>query len=184
MVQRIGKTLWLMLLLAPAVPVLAEEPVSCFVRSVVRDFKRRNCWPEPFICPDRAAVQEPFMVMVARGWERQNLLWDQFFEQGRPDLNEAGRLKVHWILTEAPSQHRVIYLQRCDRPEQTAARVAAVRQYAAQISQGQSDPAIVETNIAPPGTPAERIDVINRKFITTLPDPKLPDASSTDSGTK
>ena len=77
-----------------------------FCHSVARDTKRRNCWPEPFTRPDRYAVRAPFALMVSNGWRRQNLLGEHHFVDQGGKLTEAGRLKIRWILTEAPQHHR------------------------------------------------------------------------------
>lgn len=162
----------------PAVPVQAED----FLKSIGRDFKRRNCWPEPFTCPDRQAVREPMAIMVARGWERQNMLHDQYFEDGRSVLTDAARRKIRWILTEAPSQHRVIYVRVADTPQETGARIEAVRGYVAQLMPGQPQPPILETMLTAPGWPAERVNVVSRKFIESMPDPKMMKEGLGDSG--
>ena len=71
--------------------------------------------------------------MVANGWRRQNLLGEFHFEPQSGQLTEAGRLKVQWILTACPEQHRLIYVHTAGTREETAARVAAVQQLAAQF---------------------------------------------------
>ena len=71
--------------------------------------------------------------MVANGWRRQNMLGEFHFEPATGQLTEAGRLKVRWILTACPEQHRLIYVHTAERDEETSARIAAVQQLAAQI---------------------------------------------------
>ena len=115
---------------ACALPAQAEW-LGEFFHSVGRDFKRRNCWPEPFVYPDRLAVREPFVVMVENGWRSQNMIGDQHFDAATGQLTEAGRLKIRWIINEAPPQHRTIYVYRAVDPQETAARVDSVQQFAA-----------------------------------------------------
>ena len=88
------------------------EGTKEFCSSVARDTKRRNCWPKPWVCPDRQAVQAPFAVMVANGWRLQNMLGDHHFAAVTGELTEAAHLKIRWILTEAPQQQRTIYVHR------------------------------------------------------------------------
>ena len=114
---------------------VSAEVLCDAVNSVVRDIKRRNCWPEPFVHADRATVRALFCVMVANGWRRQNMLGEFHFETATGQLTEAGRLKVRWILTECPEEHRLIYVHVAERDEETSARIAAVQQFAAQIAQ-------------------------------------------------
>jgi hypothetical protein len=111
----------------------ALEGVEAVARSVARDIKRRNCWPEPFDAPDRYAVRSPFGVMVDNGWRRQNLLGDYHFVDQGGELTEAARIKIRWIVTEAPVQHRTIYVQAASNPQLTAARIDSVQQLTAQL---------------------------------------------------
>jgi len=170
-----------------AAPALAEDFIQDVVHSVVTDFKRNNCWPQPFLGPDRAAVRTPFVNMIDNGWRRQNMLGDQYFEASGTALNDAGKHKVHWILTEAPEQHRIIYIHRGVDPEKTAARVAAVSQIASGILPAGEKPSIVDTSVSPGGWPAERVDAISRKFQASAPEPRLPKLqgeSSSSTGSK
>ena len=97
--------------LACTVPARANW-IGEFFYCMARDTKRRNCWPKPFVCPDRQAVRAPFVVMVNNGWRFQNMLGDHHFASDTGELNEAGRIKVRWILTQAPQQHRSVYVYK------------------------------------------------------------------------
>jgi hypothetical protein len=176
--------------LAGVVPARAEwlgclvDGVKEFGRSVVRDTKRRNCWPEPFVTPDRYAVRAPLALMVSNGWRRQNLLGEHHFVDQGGELTEAGRMKVRWILTEAPSQHRTIYVHSSGSAELTAARIDNVQQLAAQLVPAGELPAVLETGIPVQGWPAARADMVGRKFDASTPEPRLPEASSGGTETK
>jgi len=152
--------------------------------SIARDVKRRQCWPEPFIAHSRAAARAPFTIMVANGWQRQNLLGEFHFEQQSGQLTEAGRLKVRWILTTGPRQHRTVYVHRAGTEEETAARVNAVLQLASEIAPNDLPP-VVPTSISDDGSPADQVDMIGRKFQSSMPAPRLPaaPASSNSSNT-
>jgi hypothetical protein len=149
-----------------------------FGRSVARDTKRRNCWPEPFLRPDRYAVRAPLAIMVSNGWRRQNLLGEHHFVDQGGKLTEAGRIKIRWILTEAPLQHRTIYVHRASTPEVRAARIDNVQQLAAELVPDGALPLVLETNIPVGGWSAASADMIGRKFDASTPDPRLPQASS------
>ena len=148
---------------------------------IVRDTKRRNCWPKPFDAPERYAVRAPFAVMVSNGWRRQNMLSDHHFGVENGDLTDAGRLKIRWILVEAPQQHRVIYVHTGDTGAVTAARIDKVRQAVIQIMPDGPLPPVFETSIPDRGWSASRVDQVGRKFEASIPDPRLPSAS-TDGG--
>ncbi len=162
---------------------VSADMLCDFFGDVVRDVKRRQCWPEPFNRADRATVRAPFCIQVANGWRRQNMLGEFYFEPTTGQLTEAGRLKVRWILTVCPEQHRQIYVHTADREEETLARIAAVQQLAAKIAPTDVPP-IMPTSIADDGRPADQVDLIGRKFQATMPSPRLPAAttSSTSGG--
>jgi hypothetical protein len=179
MTRRTLCTALLLATVAAPIPALAGDFLGEVGQSVARDFKRRNCWPQPFLCPDRQSVREPFAVMVSNGWQRQNLLGDYYFEPGTGKLSESGRLRVMWVLNEAPEQHRVIAVHRGTSPEETAARMMAVQQLVAQnLLPGQMPPSVSETSMSDAGWPADQADIVGRRFIAAIPDPKLP-ASTT-----
>ena len=148
-----------------------------FYRSVVRDTKHRNCWPTPFVQPDRHSARAPFALMVSNGWRRQNLLGDHHFVDQTGELTESGRIKVRWILTEAPRHHRTIYVHRATEPGMTIARIDNVQQLAAQLVPQGTLPMVLETSIPVQGWPAARADMIGRKFDASIPDPRLPEAA-------
>ena len=160
--------------LACAAPAQAQGPVARMLGSISRDWKRNNCWPKPFDYPDRQSVRAPFAIMVQNGWRRQNLLGDYHFEADSAKLTPAGEEKLRWILLEAPEQHRTIYVGRARTAKQTTERIESVQKLAEQILPDGPLPAVLETNIAPSGWPAERIDTIGRKFEASTPNPQLP----------
>jgi hypothetical protein len=175
---------FVLITLGIAAPVSAQQCFWGFFRSIGRDFKTRNCWPEPHVCPDLVSVQQPMCAMVNNGWRRQNMLGDIHFQPGTAQLTESGKRKVRWILTACPEQHRLVYVHIADTGEETAARIAAVRQLTLQIAPVNLPPILV-TSISDDGWPAEEVDAILRKYYSSMPPPRLPpkDSSSTGSGT-
>lgn len=164
--------------------VIAEvsaEVITDAVTSIAKDVKRRQCWPEPFVGPDRVTARAPFVVQVTKGWQRQNMLGEFHFEPETGQLTEAGRHKVRWILTAGPQQHRFITVHTAERPEETQARLAAVQQLAAQITP-DNVPSITPISISDQGWPADQVDLITRKYQATMPAPRLPAPSSGGSG--
>lgn len=152
------------------------------LENICRDFKRNNCWPAPFVCPDRQTVRAPFVIMVHNGWRRQNILGDSHFRSETGELTEAGKLKVQWILTQAPQQHRIIFVHQAARPDETAARIDAVQQLASQLVPSGQLPEVVETSLNEGGWPADQIDKLSRDFFEkSLPAPKLPEKEGSSS---
>src|SRR5690606_15584634 len=97
--------------------------------------------------PDRAAVCAPFGVMIHNGWRMQNTLASHHFREGTSELTEAGKLKVLWIMNEAPAQHRTIFIERSEAPELTQGRVRTVQNIAASLAVDGMVPAVMETGI-------------------------------------
>ncbi|HZZ73553.1 MAG TPA: hypothetical protein VFE24_14970 [Pirellulales bacterium] len=158
----------------------AENLWTEFWGSVGRDYHRNNAWPEPFVYQDRETVAAPFGLMISKGWERQNLLSDHHFEDGALALNQAGQLKIRWILTQAPQQQRVIFVQRGVSPAQTQARLELVQQAATGILPNNETPTIAVSNMDATGWSAETIDAVGRKFQASTPDPRLPKSAGGD----
>lgn len=112
--------------------------------------------------------------MIQSGWRRQNLLSDSHFTANNSELSPAGQVKVRWILTEAPPERRVIQVRKAATPEQTAARILAVQNYAAKIAPDSEPPVIEESNLSPPGYPAgwpsPKDESTVRKFQPQMPE--------------
>jgi hypothetical protein len=120
------------------------------------------------------------VTMVSNGWRRQNMLGEFHFEPATGQLTEAGRLKVRWIVTEAPQQHRIVYVHTADSNEQTAARIAAVQLLVVRYAPPGEMPPVLPTSISDQGWPADQVDLIGRKFQASTPPPRL--SAKTDSG--
>ena len=118
--------------------------------------------------------------MVANGWRKQNLLGDYYFDANTGKLNEAGNLKVRWILTEGPEQHRIIYVRMADSEEATSARIAAVQEQIARIALKGNLVPVLPTTISDEGWPADEVDAIAKAYLKSLASkPRLPADTST-----
>ena len=149
--------------------------------AIVRDTKRRHCWPRPFLCSDRHDVRAPLALMVHNGWRSQNTLTDHHFVEGSGGLSAAGRHKLRWIVTEAPPHHRMVYVHRTDDQELTAERVGQAQQFVVEHARGAQLPSVFETDKRPHGWPAARADLVGRKFEASQPSPRLPEAEASGS---
>jgi len=154
--------------------------------ALARDFAEVNNWPCPYVCWDREAVRAPIPGMIENAWRRQNLLADYHFTADN-NLSPAGKHKVRWILTEAPIQHRTIFVRRAESAEETVARVNSIRQYAEKALPGAGPASILETYASPPGYtagwPGAKDETLSRKFQTSLPDKLyVPDRATSTGG--
>jgi len=179
MIARVASVATLTLLgLVCAVPAEANwlgDFSDCVVQDVVKNTKRRNCWPKPFTCPDRFSVRAPFAMMVSNGWERQNTLGDHQFDPQTGELNEAGRLKVHWILTQAPAHHRTIFLYGNPAdPETAAKRMDSIHRVAAVLAPSGGVTPVLQTDKPAPGLPARHVDIIFRAWDRSEYPPRIP----------
>lgn len=137
--------------------------------------RQRNAdWPWPYMCPDRMAVRRPFEMMVCNGWRRQNLLGSYHFNHETNKLNTAGQLQVQWIMTQAPQQHRQIFVEDSLNPTVTAQRLASVQGYAQRVAINGESPQVYDTHMMSEGRPASVVDFTNVRFLENMPIPTLP----------
>ena len=146
------------------------------------DYCRNVNWPWPYICPDRSYSRAPFNVMVQNGWRRQNLLGSHHFDETNGKLTTAGELKIQWVITQAPQQHRQIFVERSLDPTVTNRRINIARDYAVIVAQGKATPEIYETHLLAEGRPATTVDAVNVRFQESMPPPVLPAATATNTG--
>jgi hypothetical protein len=145
-------------------------------------YHTNKMWPWPYVCPDRVAVREPFCIMINNGWRRQNMVGAHHFNPDTNELNAAGQLRVQWILTQAPADRRNIFVERTLDNTATAARLAAVREYATQVAVDGRQPQVNETYLISEGRPAAVVDATNVKFQNSMPAPVLPAPSTSSTG--
>lgn len=139
--------------------------------------EENNAWPAQFVEQDRANAAAPFDIMIRNGWRRQNLLGSHHFNEDCTQLTQAGKLRVQWILTQAPAEHRQLFVERSLNAEMTENRVATVNDFATTVVRdGYALPA-QETHIVSDGRPAVTVDFVNTQFRENMPTPTLPDAS-------
>ena len=138
-------------------------------------------WPRMYIPAARHGMCQTFNAMINNGWRRQNLLGDYHFNPNTNQLTEAGRLKVNWILTQAPAHHRNIYVQRGKTEDQTSDRIAAVHDDAGQISPSLGPVQVNDTHIVAEGHRASSVDSVFVGFQDNRPIPVLPASTGSSS---
>lgn len=173
------RTLLATLALAAAAPANGFwlDEFYCYVE---QRREENNHWPGQFVEADRAKAKAPFDIMIQNGWRRQNLLGSHHFNEDGTELTQAGRLRVQWILTQAPQQHRQIFVERSFTDGLTAARTECANNYAAQVAQGDVG-AAQDTHIVSDGRPAVTVDFVNTQFRENMPVPTLPQNTATPS---
>jgi hypothetical protein len=139
-----------------------------------------NCmWPAQYIPTARCSVNNAYTAMINNGWRRQNLLGDYHFEEGSNQLTTAGKLKTKWILTQAPQNRRMIFVERGVDQSETASRIAAIHSWASNQSPVMEPVQVNDTHIVSEGHTAGSVDSIFVGFQNNQPAPVLqPSAAS------
>jgi hypothetical protein len=165
----------------PGGPVCRPAHDRPYIDSCEETFFQNQIWPRQYINPSRRGICQSMERMIANGWRQQNLLGKFHFDESGQELSEAGRLKVEWILTQAPPHRRTIYVQRAAEQEQTAQRIEAVQELAANVAPSAGPADIQETHIRDDGRPAGQIDAVFVGFSQNQRAPSLTQGTSSSS---
>jgi hypothetical protein len=167
----------------------ASDVQAGWFQSTYHDMKSawhiNNMWPQPYIAPDRRAVKEPIAIMQARGWQRYNLLGEHHFEEDQKRLTPAGHLKIKSILANSPAQYRTVYVEKGRTRAITDARIDAIQQAIVDMQTDGPLPPVLASDLIVEGWSSEYADGVNRRYYSSMPQPRLPSASgasSTSSG--
>jgi hypothetical protein len=152
----------------------AEDAFGRAGRICARDFARNNHWPEPFIYQDRDAVVRPFAVMIAKGWQVHYTMSDHHFQPDNSRLADAGVHKLQQILGDPVPQRRMVYVQLGTTPEQTMARINAVRAAATVMLPPGMDVAVFPSGIPSRPWPGSDVQGIHASFDKSRGPVKLP----------
>jgi len=131
-------------------------------------------WPRLYIPPARRSVCATYNAMVNNGWRRQNLLGDYHFNNDTNELTSAGKLKVNWILSQAPVERRNVFVQRGSKSLQTTARLSAVHDYADNMSPSVGQIEVNDTHIVAEGHAASSVDSVFVGYEANRLPPVLP----------
>jgi len=174
---------WILVLLGVLGLATDARAEGGLLHHIFRDTVELQRWPQPYACWDNQAARACYPIMIQNGWRRQNLLADHDFNADGNALSPAGEHKVRWILTQAPLQHRTIFVRKAETADQTATRIAAVRDYAAKVAPDGGPASILETHLNPldypVGWPGSKDTSLLRKFQSSMTgSPYLPDRGS------
>ena len=165
-------------LAAMASTARAENEWDDFWDSVKVDWHRNNAWPHPFLEADIAAANAPFAMMIANGWQRENLLGEEYFDAETKRLTAAGRNRIRTILLQSPPEHRVIFVQRDLTDEVTARRLDTVQQTVAALLPQGSLPDVLVSNMVPSFRSAELVNAELKSYASSAPTARLSGAHS------
>jgi hypothetical protein len=154
----------------------------CFWDRVHLDWHRNNAWPEPFVHVDRQATRAPIDVMVDKGWQLQNTISHQLFDQETQELTRAGELKVQWILTQMTPRRRTVFVMRGPTEAITQVRVQSVEKAAEQVAGDMAAHWIALTDIMPREGSGAYYERVNIGYESSTPVPRLPQVDGTTTG--
>lgn len=152
------------------------------VYSFEESYHMNAMWPTQYVAPARRGYCQAFEQMVANGWRRNNLLGKYDFAPDGAELSEAGRMRVQWILTQAPPHRRTIYVTRGFDAAITAQRIEAVQTLVADLSPTAGPADVQETYLQDDGRPAASVDAVFTGFHAGQPAPVLPAPSGNGTG--
>jgi hypothetical protein len=131
--------------------------------------------------PARRGICQSFDLMTVNGWRKNNLLGKFDFDAEGDSMSDAGRLRVQWILTQAPPNRRTIFVERGVDEAATAVRIEAVQTLAAALRPSVGPVDIQETHLRDEGRPATMVDAMLTGFSANQMPPVLPESSGTSS---
>jgi hypothetical protein len=156
------------LALLPALQAFAGDPSDNsgnWWENFKTDWHRNNCWPKPFVYPDRASVVNFNMAQINKGWQASNLLGAPHFDADGSKLSPAGMTKIRMILTQNPTQYRNVFVERGLSDEVTSKRLAAAQQAVNELARGPYSEVVV-SDMALPTSTAESVNAANT-WLTT-----------------
>jgi hypothetical protein len=139
-------------------------------------YYQNKMWPDPYVLPDRMTIPNTMAVFIDRGWQRQCLLGEHHFNDQK-QLSTAGQMRVHYIMSQAAPDRRTIYVEQGLSQDVTRWRIDAVQQYMTALVPNGTLPNVVASNLVSEGWSAEYVDNVNRKFYSSMPTPRLQNAS-------
>jgi hypothetical protein len=151
------------LALLSALPAFAWDPEDnsgSWWQNFKTDWHRNNCWPKPFVYPDRASVVNFNMVQINKGWQATNLLGAPHFDADGSKLSPAGLTKIRMILTQNPTQYRNVFVERGMTDEVTSRRLAVAQQAVNELARGPYSEVVVSDMMLPTST-AESVNSAN-----------------------
>lgn len=146
-----------------------------------QDYLQNAMWPSQYIAPARRSVYAPFATMVQNGWRRQNLIGTRYFDKETGNLTEAGQLKTHWVLTQAPISRRQLFIEQDYDAEKMGHQTESLRDFAGLVDPTAEEVAITPIPIRDRGRPAAIVDHNFTGFQENQPIPALPQGRTTGS---
>lgn len=129
-------------------------------------------WPLPYVCQDRAYVQEIIGNQQSNGWQQATTLSTRFFDEEH-QLNGPGEAKLLNILEVTPIAYRTVYVQQTRDPGIDNIRLSQVQQRVIELTQGQENIPVELRRGRSYLRPASEVKIINDLYNSSIPSPRL-----------
>ncbi len=150
-------------------------------QTFVHKYHHAHYWPHPYRCEDEASVRDMFAIQANNGWADATTIHEYHFDSDTNMLTSSGLRQVHWVLTSAPPEYRMLYMAKSGVPEVDQARMTQL-----QAAVGTIDPSAIsliqERIDYPTGRPAREIDRLRNLELQSMPTPRLQMTVGTSSG--
>ena len=130
-------------------------------------------WPLPYCCEDRESVRQLIAAQEDAGWVSETTLYDYHFDPDSQQLNKSGQLHVRWILENAPSHRRTVFVQAADNNAGSQLRMANVQSELSEMVPIDSIPPVSLRVCRTLGRPAQEVDKVQRSDVESLPVPRI-----------
>lgn len=138
-------------------------------------FHSAHYWPLPYVCQDRAYVNNILDIQAQNGWEQESTLFGRYFDEEQ-QLTEPGRMALENIVLVNPMQYRTVYLQSSYDVNIDNVRTENTRTEVARILGNPDEVSVVVRRARDYSRPARQIQLLNDAFDSSMPAPRLASA--------
>ncbi|QDT55145.1 hypothetical protein Pan44_31870 [Caulifigura coniformis] len=142
-------------------------------QTCIHKFHANHYWPYPYNVQDRDDVRLALQTQVDNGWCAATTMYDYHFDAGTHLLNSAGQQHLNWIFTQAPPQHRHIYISTAPDTAQNDVRMQSVQKALAGYAGGEASMPVTLRATHPLGRPATEVEQIFTNAATNALPPTI-----------
>ncbi len=135
---------------------------------------RNASWPLPFSCWDREAYYAVINQQYAHGLQVAHTLTSEYFDSSTNELNRAGEGRVAWIVQNAPSADKRIFVYEDQSGPAMDQRIASIRSTVDRWYGHLGNIEIASSQLMPNSIPATYQNTIMQKYDESQPKPIIP----------
>ncbi len=145
------------------------------------DQARNNYWPQPFRSLDATATIAPFEAMRCNGWRLFCTLNSCLFDE-KGELTDAGKTQLYRILSQSPTDRRMIYVAAAQDSRMTDARLESAQVFISELIPSGQLPSVQVTHVEQPISSGQYQTAVHRALMQSVPTPRLPSFTGTAAG--